>query len=167
MSDYQGLRTAAQSLADVVNVSVLELQELLHEFDLLRTGGKKAPKSAYTTEFEEAWAQYPTRPGNSKAAAFKAWTARIKAGATPEEMIGGTIKYAAYVKAERTEAHYIKQAATFYGPGEHFSADWTVKRAPVVQRQQLSLDDARRAANDEARRRLRGGPPDDGMTIDA
>lgn len=130
MSAYDTLRAAMDATKmDQVIVMRLDLAELLAEVDALRGDGAK-PASKYTAEFEEAWTLYPTRPGNSKAAAFKAWAARLKAGATALEMIEGTAKYAAYVKAERTEPNYIKQAATFYGPGEHFTADWTPRRAP-------------------------------------
>ncbi|MES2352096.1 MAG: hypothetical protein V4641_31400 [Pseudomonadota bacterium] len=164
MNDFANLRALATlEQTDRVMVARIDLVELLAEVDALRTGGAAKPASKYTAEFEEAWTLYPSRPGNSKAAAFKAWSARLKAGATALEMIDGTAKYAAYVKAERTEVNYIKQAATFYGPGEHFTADWTPRRAikPV------GLTDITAANNAEAKRRLFGGPPDDGMTIDA
>jgi hypothetical protein len=59
-------------------------------------------------------------------------------------MLFGTRKYAAYVTAARIEPRFVLQAATFYGPSERFSADWT---AP----------NSRAAANDEAKRRLFGG----------
>lgn len=159
MSDFENLRALASLPAPCVLVDRIDLVELLAELDALRTGGAKKPASKYTAEFEEAWALYPTRPGNSKAAAFKAWAARLKAGATALEMINGTAKYAAYVKAERTETHFIKQAATFYGPGEHFTADWTPRRAIPTAAEM----------NAEAMRLLnrRGAPPDDGMTIEA
>lgn len=171
MSDYKALRHAAQFTCMTVEVSPLDLQELLHEVDTLRAGGAKKPaKGAYSPEFEEAWSHYPTRPGNSKAAAFKAWKARLTAGASPIEMIAGTIKYADYCKANRTEPQFVKQAATFYGPGEHFSADWTVQRTPVDRRQVLGqqADDQKAAASAAAKARLLGKrqPPDDGMTFE-
>ncbi|MES2320200.1 MAG: hypothetical protein V4631_22210 [Pseudomonadota bacterium] len=129
MSAYDTLLAAMDATKmDQVIVMRIDLAELLAEVDSLRTGGATKPATKYSAEFEEAWTLYPARPGASKAAAFKAWSARLKAGATALEMIAGTAKYAAYVKAERTEAHFIKQAATFYGPGEHFSADWTPRR---------------------------------------
>lgn len=163
MSDFENIRALASLPAPRVLVDRIDLVELLAELDTLRTGGAAKSASKYTAEFEEAWSLYPSRPGNSKAAAFKAWAARLKAGATVVEMIDGTAKYAAYVKAERTEAHFIKQAATFYGPGEHFAADWTPRRAVKP----VALTDINAANNAEAKRRLFGGPPDDGMTIDA
>ena len=164
MSDFANLRALA-SIADAPRVMVdrIDLVEILAELDLLRAGGAVKPESKYTPEFEEAWAAYPSRPGASKAASFKAWKARLKAGATALEMIEGTIKYANYCRIERTEAHFIKQPATFYGPGEHFTADWTPKGA-----RKLALVDQNAANNAEALRLL--GQPmfaDDGMTIEA
>jgi hypothetical protein len=75
--------------------------------------------------FEDAWKAYPRRPNDSKAAARKAWTARVKAGADPTEMLDGTRRYAEYVAAEETEPRYVKQAATFFGPSEWWKADYT------------------------------------------
>jgi hypothetical protein len=82
-------------------------------------------EKGYSQEFEAAWAKYPTRPGNSKADAFKAWTARIKAGATVEQLADGVRRYADFCVASETEPQFVKQAATFFGPGEHYLADWT------------------------------------------
>lgn len=154
---------------DQMTVNVLDLIEVLAELAALRTGGAKKPDSKYSAEFEEAWALYPTRPGNSKAAAFKAWAARLKAGATALEMIEGTTKYAAYVTAERTEPSYIKQAATFYGPGEHFSADWTVRKAIALPGRR---EPAPETPEQKEARRARWGlngllPGDDGEAINA
>lgn len=71
--------------------------------------------------FELAWAEYPKHGGHSKAAAKRAWDARIKkdpdaAGA----MLAGVKAYAAHCKAHGTEQTYIKHAATFFGPNLHY-----------------------------------------------
>lgn len=169
MSDFQLLRAAVLNGAKLVTVDSLDLAELLAEVDALRGAGAK-PASKYTPEFEEAWTLYPTRPGNSKAAAFKAWAARLKAGATALEMIDGTAKYAAYVKAERTEPNYIKQAATFYGPGEHFTADWTPRRPPPeagAAGAGRPRGPAPETDEDRAARRSRWGLPGDEEAVDA
>lgn len=113
-----------------VNVSVIALEELLLAYDAL--AHPAAPKGKYSAEFEEAWSEYPSRPGASKAATWKAWQARIKAKVSPEAMIEGARRYAAYCKAERTEPQYIKQPATFFGPGEHYAADWGVPKAGAM-----------------------------------
>lgn len=75
--------------------------------------------------FELAWSAYPKRPGASKTDSLKAWNARLKAGADPLEMIEGVKAYAAYVVAKGSEPEFIKQPATFFGPGNHYRADWT------------------------------------------
>lgn len=89
-------------------------------------------KSSYTAEFEQAWSEYPKRAGgNSKADAFKAWTARIKSGATAQELTDGVRRYAAYVTAAgKLNTEYVKQACTFFGPSKHYEEPWTVI-APV------------------------------------
>ncbi|MDB5937510.1 MAG: putative phage protein [Massilia sp.] len=85
------------------------------------------PTKDIDAEFAKAWTAYPKRPGASKADSLKAWKARIKAGATPEAILAGVVRYAAYVEAERTEPKYIKQPETFFGPGKHFEANWATK----------------------------------------
>ncbi|MGL4232673.1 MAG: hypothetical protein ACRDAM_01905 [Casimicrobium sp.] len=75
--------------------------------------------------FAEAWAAYPKRPGASKADARKAYSARLAQGTNPAQILAGVIAYAAYCKALCTEPQYIKQPATFFGPGEHYLSDWT------------------------------------------
>lgn len=171
MNDYANLRAAAAGNGAVlingankgwVLVDSINLAELLAEFDAMRGGAKQASK--YSAEFEEAWALYPSRPGNSKAAAFKAWKARLKGGFSALHMIEGTMRYAAYVKAERTEQNFIKQAATFFGPSEFFLDEWT----PTKRRTAVAPAEQNRANNQEALRLL--GQPmfaDDGMTIEA
>lgn len=89
-------------------------------------------ESKYPAEFEEAWESYPDRPGRSKADACKAWKARVKAGAAADVILAGVRRYAAYCRAAGTEPNYIKQPATFFGPGEHYLADWTTT-AQVVR----------------------------------
>jgi hypothetical protein len=131
MRDYADLRSAAQTLP-MVSVTAGVLLDLLDELDRLRAAAKpgKAKRNDYPAPFEEVWAAYPERPGMSKPDAYKAWIARINAGATPSEMMAGVQRYAAYVKANRTEPQYIKQPVTFFGPGEHYRAAWAVTAAP-------------------------------------
>jgi hypothetical protein len=86
--------------------------------------------------FELAWAAYPKRPGASKKDSLKGWNARLKAGADPRTIIEGVRGYAAYVVAKGTEPEFVKQPATFFGPGEHYLADWTPPQAPAAGAQQ-------------------------------
>ena len=89
----------------------------------------------YPPDFERAWECYPKRPGASKKESFKAWSARLKAGASSLEMMDGVHRYAAYVTAKQTEPDFIKQPATFFGPSEHYKADWTIqpRASPAYQ----------------------------------
>lgn len=102
-----------------------------------------AGKAEYPPEFEAAWQAYPDRPGDSKANAHKAWAARRKGGVTAEVLLAGAQRYAAFCTASATEPQYVKQAATFFGPGEHYLADWT-----PVARSQPAANQPRRDARD-------------------
>lgn len=84
-----------------------------------------SPAVDLAEQFEEVWAAYPKRAGSSKADSLKAWKARIKAGATPDEILDGVWRYAKYVAANRTEDRFIKQPQTFFGPGDHFRSEWS------------------------------------------
>jgi phage replication O-like protein O len=77
-------------------------------------------------EFEEAWSLYPKRDGgNSPADAWKAWSARVKAGVAPADLLAGTKRYAAYcVREKKVGTQFVKQASTFYGKGEHYAESW-------------------------------------------
>ena len=86
--------------------------------------------SKYPAEFESAWSAYPDRPGRSKADACKAWKARRAAGVPADALQAGTERYAAYCTACKTEPQFIKQPATFFGPGDHYLAEWA---APAPQ----------------------------------
>lgn len=77
--------------------------------------------------FELAWAVYPPRPNNSKAAAKRAWLARVAAGVVPEVMLEGVRRYAAFVQIEGTDPKFVKMASTFFGPDEHYLSEYTTE----------------------------------------
>ncbi|MGS4680553.1 helix-turn-helix domain-containing protein [Enterobacter soli] len=93
----------------------------------------RSSKENYSNEFEQAWQAYPKRAGgNSKAAAWKAWKARIKDGVTGEAMLAGVTRYAGYVRATgNAGTQYVKQAATFFGPDRHFEELWQAPSGPA------------------------------------
>ncbi|WP_421722400.1 hypothetical protein [Alloalcanivorax xenomutans] len=84
-------------------------------------------KSNYPDEFEQAWKAYPKRNGdNPKRSAYNAWSARVKAGATPAEILAGVIRYARWADATaKTNSEFVKRAVTFFGPDEHYLEDWS------------------------------------------
>lgn len=92
----------------------------------------RSAKQDYSLEFEKAWQAYPKRAGgNSKAAAFKAWNARLKDGVKPEVMLAGVKRYAAFARATGSAGtQYVKQAASFFGPDRHFEESWQAPSAP-------------------------------------
>jgi hypothetical protein len=94
--------------------------------DTEKTNAPASPVVDLDQQFAEVWAAYPKRPGSSRADSLKAWKARIKAGATADEILEGVWRYAKYVAANRTEDRFIKQPQTFFGPGDHFRSDWSV-----------------------------------------
>lgn len=96
----------------------------------------RSSKENYSNEFEQAWQAYPKRAGgNSKAAAWKAWKARIKDGVTTVAMLHGVNRYAAYVRATGSAGtQYVKQAATFFGPDRHFEESWQAPSGAVSGR---------------------------------
>lgn len=182
MSNHEALRAAVARAAELsgagaisgIPVNPMDLAELLAEFDALRAGGKqKRGKGEYPAEFLEAYdavkaAGSKWREGSTLAAAFKQWQARMKAGADAEQVLEGTRRYGLYLKATCGEP---KMAQTFFGPGEHYTAEWLVPRQEVRRalpdrRGAPTADDARRAASEEAKRRLRGIPADDGRTFE-
>lgn len=74
------------------------------------------------SKFDEAWRQYPKREGsNSKQAAQRAWSARIREGIDPDVLVAAVIAYAAAMKAAgNIGTPYVKQASTFFGRDRHF-----------------------------------------------
>lgn len=101
-------------------------------------------------EFEQAWREYPNRPGASKQAALKAWKARINDGVKPEEIVEGVKRYARYCEINRTESRFIKHPATFFGPDMHFQADWSATPSifPASHSQGLGKFDPTRYVNE-------------------
>lgn len=81
---------------------------------------------AYTGDFEKAWSEYPSRPGANKKSAFRAWKARIASGVKPETIIDGVKRYALYCETTAIDPRFIKQPATFFGPDEHYLAEYAL-----------------------------------------
>ena len=88
------------------------------------TGGREETRDEL---FEQAWAAYPQRAGgNSKRDALKAWKARLANGESPEAMLAGTVRYAAFCAiTKKLNTEFVKQAATFFGPAKHFAEPWS------------------------------------------
>lgn len=78
--------------------------------------------------FSECWNAYPKRQGgNSRKEAGKAYRARVRSGVLHADLLAGVQRYAAFIRATGKEGSaYVKQAATFFGTGEHWLEAWEV-----------------------------------------
>lgn len=92
------------------------------------TSKKPAVRQEYSLDFELVWQEYPKRAGgNPKGTAFKHWKARLAEGTTPQVMLDGVRRYAAFIRATgKLGTEYVKQAATFFGTDCHFEEAWTL-----------------------------------------
>ncbi|MCY0910864.1 hypothetical protein [Massilia antarctica] len=127
---YEELRLLARQSA-TVELDAGQLEEMLDEIERLRALAnlKPAKRNEYPPEFEEVWAAYPVERQGTKRSAFKAWGANIKRGVEPAEILLGLRRYLAHAEAIGTETKYLKLAATFFGPDEHFAANYVMPSA--------------------------------------
>lgn len=84
-------------------------------------------KEEYPAEFEQLWSQIPQRIGaNPKRKAYQAYTARLKANATHDEMLAGLQRYKKHCEEQqKLNTPFVMQMATFFGKDEHFKEQWT------------------------------------------
>jgi hypothetical protein len=110
--------------------AALRRPEVEVEVEGKSTTAEKAPAKKRDSEpsavFLQAWNEYPKRLGdNPRARAWKAWRGRLAEGYTEDEMLQGTRRYAAFVRAMGREGtEFVKQAATFFGPDKGFIEAW-------------------------------------------
>ena len=102
-------------------------------------------------QIEELRAIYPKRPGSLWTKVRKQLDHHLKKGhASFDEILDGTNQYAAYIADQSTranwEATFTKMAQTFYGPAQHWSADWYV---PIKQKKLSAPERIRAKAQDE------------------
>ena len=97
---------------------------------------KASVNDSHAVSFVDIWVRYPKRAGsNSKAAALKAYRARLAGGVNHDDMLAGVERYAAFVRATGKEGtEYVKQAATFLGPNEHWAEPWDLPANTASQK---------------------------------
>jgi hypothetical protein len=85
---------------------------------------------------------YPPRAGDQRwRDALRAAHARRAEGHTPDEMIAGARRYAAFVKATgKANTEFVQQAATFLGPGKPFLNPWNLPATKADNRLDANLD---------------------------
>lgn len=87
---------------------------------------------SYPPSFLRCWVEYPSRPNNSKKEAYRAWRKSVDRYHRAKRAQGSTVasvtfwmceatkQYARWCEENVTDERHIKQAATFYGPDEHW-----------------------------------------------
>lgn len=80
----------------------------------------------YPDQFEACWAVYPERDGsNSKKAAYRKWRSTVRNGADPDQLMIATLDYRDHCERRgKIGTPYVKRAATFFGPDEHWRQEW-------------------------------------------
>ena len=76
-------------------------------------------KNIYAQNFRIIWDHYPKK--KEKAAAYKAYQARLNEGYSEEELLEATKAYAQECKDRRTAEQYIKSPKTIFGPNAPFT----------------------------------------------
>lgn len=96
------------------------------------TESRPAVREGDPDGFDACWAAYPKRPNDSRADAVKAYRARLRVGVEPGVLLAGTVRYAKFCEATgKAGGEFVKRAATFYGPGEHYLQPWDVPAVVV------------------------------------
>jgi hypothetical protein len=117
-------------------------------------GTDPAPADDFDDRFAEFRLLYPKRNGDQRwETAKKHIRALLRKGHTWEEILDGTRRYAAWVRAsgkEKTET--VKQAATFVGRDRCFLEGWDPPRTKADMRFESNIDEVQKA-----KQRLSGG----------
>lgn len=87
-------------------------------------------ETEHETEFERLWLKRPRRAGNDpKQRAFNAFKARLRNGASVEDIESGMERYNRFCEATgKIGTETVMQFATFCGPDEPWSQDWRIPR---------------------------------------
>jgi hypothetical protein len=101
----------------------------------------RPPPAANTQALARVREIFPKRAGgNPWGKAAKAINARIAEGATWEQLIAGTERYAAFCAAtDKVGTEYVKQAATFFGPDRHYLEPWNPPATKSQAKQDANL----------------------------
>ena len=92
----------------------------------------KKAKNAYPSGFEEFWGAYPRKTG--KGEAYKCYSARLKDGWSPEELLQAARNYAQETARRHTEPQYIKHPKTFLSADTPFTDFLPQRGVPEQQR---------------------------------
>ena len=120
--------TTNEDLMRVMSCIEAKLDELLAKKKPVKP---RASKLEVDCDFEESWEIYPKRSGsNPKNKAYSAWKARLQGDNWAwDKMYEGVKRYLLFCDATgKTGTEYVMQAATFFGPDQHYENDWIIPK---------------------------------------
>lgn len=82
-------------------------------------------------EFERLWSIYPAGRKQGKKKALEYYQKARRSGTTFEAVKDGIESYLRYIKAERIETRFIKQASTFFSQ-QAWQDEWTTSKAQIT-----------------------------------
>jgi hypothetical protein len=137
--------TKPETVTDYVSKTVADSATRLYRTEVNTDICVKKSKDTEPEGFADCWSAYPKREGgNSRTDALKAYRGRLKAGASPSDLLAGVKRYAAYCAAKSiVSTSYVKQASTFFGPGDHWCESWAVSTSDYVTDQKPKAGDTR------------------------
>ena len=104
-----------------------------NEIDKKRIEGVKGEEGE-PNRFEQTWQVYPRKV--EKAAARKAYDARLRDGWSPDELFAAASEYAAMCRKEKREQRFIKHASVFFGISTPF-VDYLPRASPEDEEDDL------------------------------
>ncbi len=101
--------------------------------EILRCMQGDEPAGSYSADFERFWLEYPKRAGsNSKRAAWKKFSARVRQGVPADDLILAAKRYADEMRVkQKIGTEFVKIACTFLGPDEHWRDSLTSNVVPL------------------------------------
>jgi hypothetical protein len=123
----------------------------------LRSPPDRAAAQPEPGEFVELRRDFPKRAGSHRwQDALGAYRARLHEGTTPQAILSGVRRYAAFIRATGKEGtEYVQQAATFLGKNRGFELPWHPPAKPETAGERLMRtlngdDDSRVIEHDPA-----------------
>ena len=136
----QRLRDRKRALVTALRADVTPLRNVTSHKQMAEAEAEADAKATTTTTtlggFGQAWAEYPKRAGsNSRTAALKAYTARVRAGASPDALLAGVRRYAKFIDATgRSGTEFVKMGSSFFSRDDHWAEPWDVPATRGAQR---------------------------------
>jgi hypothetical protein len=149
--------TSRSRHAPVTQDALPDKTETRQRQDLKKKTTDRAAAQPEPGEFVELRRDFPKRAGSHRwQDALGAYRARLHEGTTPQAILSGVRRYAAFIRATGKEGtEYVQQAATFLGKNRGFELPWHPPAKPETAGERLMRtlngdDDSRVIEHDPA-----------------